>query len=67
MKKFLVWIFSIFGHSFSAVDVLMFKIESEGRCYTVNTLTGERKPLTGQPEITCRRCGKVFSQKQNLD
>jgi hypothetical protein len=56
-----LWICNTFGHSFSDWDVLKFRIESEGRCYTVDTLTGERRPWEGKPEIKCRRCGECFS------
>jgi hypothetical protein len=54
------WLCKKIGHSFSHVDLLMFKIESEGRCYTVNLITGERKPLGRPHGITCRRCGTRF-------
>lgn len=50
-----------FGHSFSDLDVLKFRMESEGRRYTVDTLTCERRPWEGKPEIKCRRCGGCFS------
>ena len=51
----------VFGHSFSDWDVLKFRIECEGRCYTVDTFTGERRSWEGQPKIKCRRCGGYFS------
>lgn len=56
-----LWMCGVFGHSFSAIDALKFKIECEGRCCTVNTLTGERRPMERKPEIKCRRCGETFS------
>ena len=57
VSRFLAWVCRRVGHSFSAVDLLMFKIESEGRCYWRNLDTGEMRPYDRQPEITCRRCG----------
>lgn len=64
MKRLRLWLCKTFGHSFSAVDLLMFRLECEGRCFTVDTLTGERRPFARTPEITCRRCGLRFSQKK---
>jgi hypothetical protein len=57
--RFRLWICDTFGHSFSDWDVLRFKIECEGQCYTVNTLTGKRRPRKRKPKIKCQRCGKV--------
>ncbi len=57
VRRFRAWVCRKVGHSFSNVALLMFKIESEGRRYTTNLITGECKPSTRTPEITCRRCG----------
>jgi len=65
-QKFKAWLCSIFGHSFSFIDVLTFRLKCEGRCYTVNTLTGERRPCDQTPEITCRRCGEKFQQSNQI-
>ena len=56
-----LWMCAVFGHSFSSIDALKFKIETAARRYTVNTLTGERRPWEGKPEIKCRRCGECFA------
>lgn len=64
MKRLKTWLCKMFGHSFSAVDLLMFRVECEGRCFTVDKLTGEQRPFTQIPEIECRRCGRRFWPKQ---
>lgn len=64
-QRFREWMCRTFGHAFTTVDLLRFKIESEGRCFTINLLTGERRPWAGSPKITCRRCGKVFTEQDH--
>lgn len=59
-----LWMCDVFGHAFSEIDELIFKIECEGRCYTVDALTGERHPMEKKPEIKCQRCGKYFTRKE---
>jgi hypothetical protein len=54
----------LLGHSFSNVEMLMFEIQSEGRCFNWNLETGERTPITEPPTISCRCCGKTFTKRK---
>lgn len=63
LARFRKWICKKFGHSFSDLSILLFNIEREGRCFSMNALTGERSPILRATEITCRRCGAVFEPK----
>jgi hypothetical protein len=63
MKRLRKLICRIFGHSFSPVDILIFKLECEGRVYTTNLLTGEVKHSAIEPQITCRCCKQVFRKR----
>ena len=62
LKRFQSWLCVKLGHSFTAVDLLMFKLECEGRCFTVNLSNGERHISTRIPQIVCRRCGEVLKK-----
>lgn len=62
MKRFRIWLCKWLGHSFSSVDVLMFKISCEGRAYRTDLLTGKTQPLT-HAKIKCRRCEEVFTKE----
>lgn len=52
-----------FGHSFGWVELIMFKIECEGRCYMQDVVTGEITPSKETPSIKCNRCGEILRKK----
>jgi hypothetical protein len=53
LKRFRRWICSVFGHFFSEVDVLVFKIKT-------NELNNDMNAI-----IKCRCCGEEFAHKNS--
>jgi hypothetical protein len=50
LQKFKEWVCKTFWHSFSDIDMIMFRI----KCSQLN------RHNFPHPEIQCRRCGRIF-------